>query len=150
MPDEPLGMVSVTVVSSGKPTDGVNVAVLPETFQEPDVDGDTLGSGVLAASGAENPTVIGLVPVTLCELEPGVTEVISSAGAGCTVCFGAGLVFWPDEPELSCRDEATVVLRSMVLPGVVTSTATPAITTSAAAMPVISRDLLARLRPVPP
>ncbi len=56
------------------------MAVLPETFQEPGVDGEIVGSGESAASGAENPTVMGAVPVTECWLEPGTTEVIGERG----------------------------------------------------------------------
>jgi hypothetical protein len=68
-------MVSVTVVSSGNPAAGVKVADVPATFQEPATEGDSRGSGEFCASGAENPTWIGLIPFTLRELEPGVTEV---------------------------------------------------------------------------
>ena len=75
VPDEPPGTVSVTAVSSGIPAAGVKVAELPSTFQEPATEGDSRGSGEFRASGAENPTWIGAVPLTLRELEPGVTDV---------------------------------------------------------------------------
>src|ERR1700761_6498065 len=144
MPSVPLGIVSVTLVSSGKPIDGVKVAVLPLIFQEPSVDGEILGSGVLGDSGAEKPTVIALVPLTLSELEPGVTEVIVIGGAGVTVWVGLGAL-----PEV-CREDATDVVRSVAWPGVTASTTRPAASTRAAAIPVITSDLLARDRPAPP
>ena len=56
VPAEPLGMLTVTVVSSGKPVAGVKVAVRPSTFHEPATEGETLGSAEPAARGAEKPT----------------------------------------------------------------------------------------------
>ena len=63
------------MVSPGNPAAGVKVAEVPSTFQEPATEGDSWGSGEFSASGAENPTSIGLVPMTLRELDPGVTDV---------------------------------------------------------------------------
>jgi hypothetical protein len=135
MPDVPLGIVSVTLVSSGKAWDGVKVAVLPLIFQEPGVDGEIFGSGVPDDSGAEKPTVIGLAPLTLFELEPGVTEVTSIAGAGVTVGEALGVA-------LSWREDATDVVFTVVWAGLTASTTRPAMSTSAAATPVTTRDLL--------
>ena len=75
VPDEPPGSVSVTVVSSGNPAAGVKVAEVPSTCQEPATEGDSCGSGEFRASGAENPTWIGSVPLTPRELGAGVTDV---------------------------------------------------------------------------
>src|ERR1700761_4271329 len=142
MPEVPLGMVSVTLVSSVNGWDGVKVAVLPLTFQEPGVDGEIFGSGVVGDSGAEKPTVIGLAPLTLFELEPGVTEVTSIAGAGVTVGEALGVA-------LSWCEDATDVVFTVVWAGLTVSTTRPATSTSAAATPVMIRDLRARERPAP-
>jgi hypothetical protein len=139
-------MVSVTAVSSGKAVEGVKVAVLPLTFQDPAVEGEILGSGELEDSGAEKPTVMAAAPLTLLALELGETDVTSRAGAGVMVCVGFGAAL--DEAVL-CREEATDVVRTGAWPGPIATTTRPAMSTSAAAMPVISRDLLARERPVP-
>jgi hypothetical protein len=109
MPDVPSGTVTVTLVSSGQPTEGVKVAVLPLIFQDPAVSGEILGSGVLADSGAEKPTVMGLVPLTVPAPERGVNEATSIAGAGVT---GFGVALAPDGPL--CRDAATDVVRTVV------------------------------------
>jgi hypothetical protein len=122
----------------------VKVAVLPLIFQDPAVSGEILGSGVLADSGAEKPTVMGLVPLTVPAPEWGVNEATSIAGAGVT---GFGVALAPDAPL--CREAATDVVRTVVWPGPTASTTRPATSTSAAATPVITRDLLARERPVP-
>ena len=88
------------------------MAVLPLIFQDPAVSGETLGSGVLADSGAEKPTVMGLVPLTVPAPERGVNEATSIAGAGVT---GFGVALAPDVPL--CRDAATDVVRTVVWPG---------------------------------
>ena len=49
-------MLTVTVVSSGKPVAGVKVAVRLSTFHEPATEGETMGSAEPAARGAEKPT----------------------------------------------------------------------------------------------
>jgi hypothetical protein len=123
----------------------VKVAVLPLIFQDPAVSGEILGSGVLADSGAEKPTVMGLVPLTVPAPEWGMNEATSIAGAGVTTGFGVALA--PDGPL--CRDAATDVVRTVVWPGPTASTTRPATSTSTAAAPVITTDLLARERPVP-
>src|SRR5450755_3427874 len=133
-------MLSVTVVSSAYPVAGVKMADLPWTSQEPGTAGISLGSGESAASGAEKLTSMGMVPLTFEELEPGVTDVTCSAGAGCAARA------WSD----SWREDATDVVRSVVLPGPTRRTATPAMTTSAAEAAVIRTDFfLARGRPAP-
>jgi hypothetical protein len=79
--------------------------------------------------------VTGLEPLTLFELEPGMTEVISIAGAGVTV-FGALAA------DLSWREDATDVVFTVVWAGLTASTTRPAMSTRAAATPVTTRDLL--------
>ena len=128
-------MLTVTVVSSANPVAGMKVAELPWTFQEPGTAGVSLGIEEPSASGAEKSTWMRLVPLTLEAPEPGVTDVTCSAGAGCA---------W------SWREDATDVVRSVILPGPTSRTATPAMTTSAAEAAVIRTDFfLTRGRPAP-
>ena len=129
------------MVLSGTPVDGVKVADVPSTLQEPATEGDSRGSGVSCDSGAEKLTWIGLVPLTLRELEPGVTEVIWRGAAG-VLCAASGLAPFPVEA-------ATDVVRNAVFPGVTSRTATPAMTTTAADTAVISADFRGRLAPRP-
>ena len=51
-PARPPGIFTVTLVFSKTPTLGVNTAALPWTAQLPGIDGDSVGIGELAASGA--------------------------------------------------------------------------------------------------
>ena len=66
----------MTLVPGRKPADGVKTAVAPEIFQLPAILGDSVGSGVLADSGAENVSVIG--PPPLAFLVPPAGEADSS------------------------------------------------------------------------
>jgi hypothetical protein len=72
-------------------------------------------------------------------LDPGVTDVTCSAGAGCA-----------SDLDWSRREDATDVVSSVILPGPTSTMATPAMTTSAAEAAVIRTDFfLGRGRPAP-
>jgi hypothetical protein len=58
--------------------------VLPCTAQCPETDGDSLGIGEFGASGAENRTRMGPVPMTLFAPAAGVIETRCRAAAGCS------------------------------------------------------------------
>jgi hypothetical protein len=88
-PDEPLGMVTVTRVSSTYPTAGVKTAASPWTVHLPAIRGERAGIGELAAIGAENCTRIGRVPLTPLAPPAGVMESSCSAAAG--LCDRAGV-----------------------------------------------------------
>jgi hypothetical protein len=60
----------------------VKTAVSPCTAQCPVIDGDTVGIGESGASGAENRTRMGLVPLTPFAPAAGVIETICRAAAG--------------------------------------------------------------------
>jgi hypothetical protein len=57
-------MCTKTFVPGGKPYDGVNVAVAPDTRQLPEIFGERVGSGVCGESGEEKVTVMGPAPFT--------------------------------------------------------------------------------------
>ena len=66
------------------PTVGVKTAASPWTVQLPGIEGDRVGIGELAASGAENCTRMGLVPLTPRVPAAGVTETSCRPAAGCS------------------------------------------------------------------
>ncbi len=82
IPFGPPGMVSFTLLFWRYPTAGVKTAVSPSTCQLPVICGESVGIGVLAASGAENCTRIGAAPLTPLAPAAGVTDSIWSATAG--------------------------------------------------------------------
>jgi hypothetical protein len=101
----------------------VKTAVLPRTVQCPEIDGDSVGIGEFGASGAENRTRMGPVPLTPFAPVAGVTETSCSAAAGCS-----GLVAFAGP----CDDTSEAWL-----PGVANATIiTPAPRTSAAPLAV--------------
>ena len=84
MPARPPGIFTVTRVFSRYPATGVKTATLPWTAQWPGIDGDSVGIGELAASGAENCTRMGLVPLTPFAPAAGLTETSCRSAAGCS------------------------------------------------------------------
>ena len=64
------------------PLAGVKTAVSPSTCQLPAICGQSVGIGVLAASGAENCTRIGAAPLTPFAPAAGVTDSTCSGPAG--------------------------------------------------------------------
>ena len=83
-PASPPGILTVTLVFCDQPTAGVKTAVSPCTAQCPEIDGDRAGIGEFGASGAENCTRMGLVPLTPFAPAAGVIETSCSAAAGCS------------------------------------------------------------------
>ena len=83
-PASPPGILTVTLVFCDQPTAGVKTAVLPRTAQCPEIDGDSLGIGEFGASGAENRTRMGLVPLTPFAPAAGLIETSCSVAAGCS------------------------------------------------------------------
>ncbi len=83
-PARPPGIFTVTRVFSKYPTVGVKTAALPWTAQSPGIDGDNVGIGELAASGAENCTRMALVPLTPFVPAAGVIETSCRSAAGCS------------------------------------------------------------------
>ena len=69
----------------------MKTAVSPSTCQLPVMCGESWGIGVLAASGAENCTLIGAAPLTPLAPADGVTDSMSSgtAGASCLATAAA-------------------------------------------------------------
>src|SRR5262249_15198010 len=84
MPASPPGILTLTLVFCDQPRRGVKTAVLPCTAQCPAIDGDSVGIGEFGASGAENCTRMGLVPLTAFAPAAGVIETRCSAAAGCS------------------------------------------------------------------
>src|ERR1700735_4069127 len=83
-PSRPPGIFTVTRVFSRYPTVGVKTAASPWTAQWPAIDGDSVGIGELADSGAENCTRMGLVPLTPFAPTAGVVETSCRPAAGCS------------------------------------------------------------------
>ena len=83
-PASPPGILTVTLVFCDQPTAGVKTAAFPCTAQCPAIDGDRVGIGEFGASGAENCTRMGLVPLTPLAPAAGVIETICRAAAGCS------------------------------------------------------------------
>ena len=73
----------MTRVFSKYPTAGVKTAVSPWTCQLPAICGDSVGIGVLAASGAENCTRMGLAPLIPFAPAAGATDTTCRSAAGC-------------------------------------------------------------------
>jgi hypothetical protein len=116
----------VTLVLCDQPTAGVKTAVFPCTAQCPAIDGDRAGIGEFGASGWENRTRIGRVPLTPVAPAAGVTDTICRAVAGCS-----GLV--PLIPFAGPSDDTS----DAWLPGDANATIiTPAPRTSAAPLAV--------------
>ena len=115
-------MVTVTWLFCVYPATGVKTAVSPSTCQPPAMCGERVGIGVLAASGAENWTLIGAAPLTFFASLAGVTDSTWIAAAGWT-CRASAAGWAPDaEAWLPSDPEAT--------------TATPAPSTSTAPLAV--------------
>ena len=115
-------MVTVTRVFCVYPATGVKTAVSPSTCQRPAMCGERVGIGVLAASGAENWTLIGAAPLTFFAPVAGVTDSTWIGVAGWT-CRASAAGWAPDaEAWLPSDPEAT--------------TATPAPSTSTAPLAV--------------
>ena len=83
-PARPPGICTVTLVFSRYPTAGVKTASSPWSAQWPAIDGDSVGIGEPGASGAENCTRMGLVPLTPFAPAAGVTETSCRPAAGCS------------------------------------------------------------------
>ena len=83
-PASPPGILTVTFVFCDQPTAGVKTAAFPCTAQCPAIDGDRVGIGEFGASGTENCTRMGLVPLTPLAPAAGVIETICRATAGCS------------------------------------------------------------------
>src|SRR6516165_9798276 len=96
-PARPPGMFTVTRVLPRKPTAGVKTAASRCTVQCPGIEGDSVGIGELAASGAENCTRIGLAPLTPVAPAAGVTETSCRAAAGCSGLVPETAVMGPSE-----------------------------------------------------
>ena len=62
---------------------GVKTAVSPWIAQWPGIDGDSVGIGELAASGAENCTRMGLVPLIPFAPAAGSADTTCRPAAGC-------------------------------------------------------------------
>ena len=82
IPFAPPGIFSVTLLFWKYPIAGVKTAVSPSTCQLPAICGESVGIGVLAASGAENCTRIGAAPLTPFVPAAGVTDSTWSGTAG--------------------------------------------------------------------
>ena len=82
-PARPPGIFTVTRVFSRYPTVGVKTAASPWTAQWPAIDGDSVGIGELAASGEENCTRMGLVPLIPFAPAAGATDTTCRSAAGC-------------------------------------------------------------------
>src|SRR5437773_9831082 len=83
-PASPPGILTVTLVFCFQPTAGVKTAAFPCTAHCPAIDGDSVGIGESGASGTENCTLMGLVPLTPLAPAAGVIETICRAAAGCS------------------------------------------------------------------
>ena len=81
-PASPPGILTVTLVFWVQPTAGVKTAAFPCTAHWPAIDGDSVGIGEFGASGTENCTRMGLVPLTPLAPAAGVIETICRADAG--------------------------------------------------------------------
>ena len=98
-------MLTVTRVFCVYPATGVKTAVSPSTCQRPAICGERVGIGVLAASGAENWTLIGAAPLTFFASLAGVTDStwIGVAGWTCRVsaagCAPDTEAWLPSDPE---------------------------------------------------
>ena len=83
-PASPPGILTLTLVFCDQPTLGVKTAASFWTAHCPAIDGDRAGIGEFGASGAENCTRMGLVPLTPFAPAAGVIETICRAAAGCS------------------------------------------------------------------
>ena len=81
MPEVPPGIVSVTRVSCMYPVAGMNITEVPRIRQCPGMAGDSCGIGERAATGAENRSWTGAVPLTPWAPAAGVTDTSRSAAA---------------------------------------------------------------------
>src|SRR5271157_1521640 len=122
-PVRPPGIFTVTRVFSRYPTAGVKTAESPWTVHLPAIEGDRVGIGEFAASGAENCSRMGLVPLTPRAPAAGLTETSRRPAAGCSgLCAVTGAADDTREAWLPGDANATI--------------ATPAPRTSAALLAV--------------
>src|SRR5271165_698481 len=110
IPGRPPGILTVTSVFSKYPTVGVKTASSPWTVQVPGIEGDRVGIGELAASGAENCTRMGLVPLTPRVPAVGLIEINCRPAAGCSgLCAATGAAEDTREAWLPGDANATTV-----------------------------------------
>ena len=100
----------MTLVFSKYPTAGVKTASSPWIVQLPGIEGDRVGIGELAASGAENCTRMGLMPLTPCAPAAGDIETSCRPAAGCSgLCAATGAAEDTSEAWLPGVANATIV-----------------------------------------
>ena len=99
----------------------MKTAVSPSTCQLPVMCGESWGIGVLAASGAENCTLIGTAPLTPLAPADGVTDSTLSGTAGAS-CFSAaaawaavtGAAWLPGESKATTATPAASTIAALV------------------------------------